>query len=137
MKAKGKITKTEIALLFLAAVFLIAMMVMTVRTGRIMKSADYVVTTGRKTEETVTPEAAQPVNVNTADPEQLQTLPGIGPALAQRIVDDRSANGPFLSAEDLLRVSGIGEKTLEDLRPYITVEAAPSAKEMPTEDKNT
>jgi len=54
----------------------------------------------------------QPININSATMEELIMLPGIGPALAQRIVDDRSAHGPFVSVEDLERVSGIGPKTI-------------------------
>lgn len=61
------------------------------------------------------------VNVNTATLEQLETLPGIGEVLAQRIVDHRELHGPFRTVEDLLNVSGIGESRLEDLRPRITV----------------
>jgi competence protein ComEA len=62
-----------------------------------------------------------PVNINTATLEELETLPGIGPAIGQRIVDYRTAHGPFRSIDDLLNVSGIGEKRLADLRPNITV----------------
>jgi competence protein ComEA len=63
---------------------------------------------------------AEPVNVNTAPADELQTLPGVGPKLAQRIVDER-AKRPFATVEDLRRVSGIGPKTLEKLRPFVTV----------------
>lgn len=61
------------------------------------------------------------ININTASMEKLQELKGIGPALAQAIVDYRNEHGPFQRTEDLLEVKGIGPKTLEDLRPYITV----------------
>jgi competence protein ComEA len=61
------------------------------------------------------------ININTADQAALESLPGIGPTLASRIIDHRTANGPFRSVEDLLEVSGIGKKTLENLRPHITV----------------
>ena len=53
-----------------------------------------------------------PVNINTAGVEELKTLNGIGDSLAQAIVDDRERNGPFTSVDDLVRVSGIGAKTL-------------------------
>ncbi len=53
--------------------------------------------------------APGPVDLNHASATQLQTLPGIGPVLAQRIVDDRDANGPFSSVSDLTRVSGVGD----------------------------
>jgi competence protein ComEA len=61
------------------------------------------------------------VNLNRAGRQALETLPGIGPALAQRIIDDRKANGPFKSVDDLARVSGIGPKTVERLRHLVTV----------------
>ncbi len=62
------------------------------------------------------------VNINTASVERLQTLPKIGPVLAERIVDYRSQNGPFRSKNDLTQVNGIGPKTLERLRERIIVE---------------
>lgn len=71
--------------------------------------------------ETTAPEVKYPININTATPEQLQLLPGIGPVLAQRISDYRTELGAFTSVEELLDVKGIGEKTLEKLLPYITV----------------
>lgn len=60
------------------------------------------------------------VDLNTADEALLDTLPGIGPATAQRIVQDRSANGPFRRVDDLLRVPGIGPKKLDALRDLVT-----------------
>ena len=62
-----------------------------------------------------------PVNINTASARELDALPGIGEKLAQRIIDYRSANGPFQSVDDLIKVKGIGEKTLEKIKPYATV----------------
>ncbi|PZN12274.1 MAG: hypothetical protein DIU69_04160 [Bacillota bacterium] len=59
------------------------------------------------------------VDINRAGVDELEQLPGIGPALAQRIVADRQVNGPFRRPEDLARVSGIGEKKLAQLLPYI------------------
>lgn len=61
------------------------------------------------------------VNINTADQAQLDTLPGIGSALAQRIIQYREANGPFKAIEDLKDVSGIGDKNFENLKDRITV----------------
>lgn len=61
------------------------------------------------------------ININTATEAELQQLPGIGEALAAAIVDDRASNGPFASIEDLMRVSGIGEKKFAKLRDGICV----------------
>lgn len=63
-----------------------------------------------------------PVDLNTAGAADLERLPGIGPALAARIVEFRTRNGPFLFAEDLLMVRGIGERTLERLIAQVTVD---------------
>lgn len=62
-----------------------------------------------------------PININTADVDALCTLPGIGPVIAQRIVDYRQQNGPFALVEDVTRVSGIGQATLAKIRDHITV----------------
>jgi len=61
------------------------------------------------------------VDLNRADRAALQGLPGVGPVLAERILEDRKHNGPFRSVEDLRRVKGIGEKTLERIRPHVAV----------------
>lgn len=62
-----------------------------------------------------------PVNINVADAEALKTLPGVGEATALAIIEDRKANGPFRSPEDLMRVSGIGEKKFARLKDGICV----------------
>ena len=59
------------------------------------------------------------LDLNTATADELRSLPGIGPVLAQRILDRRGELGMFRSEEDILSVPGIGEKTLEKIRPYI------------------
>jgi competence protein ComEA len=61
------------------------------------------------------------VNLNTATAEQLDTLPGVGPVTAQKILDWRGAHGAFSSVDELLEVDGIGEKTLADLAPHVTL----------------
>lgn len=65
-------------------------------------------------------ETTQLININTATLEQLQTLPGIGPTYAQRIIDYREQHGPFTSVSELIHVEGIGEKRLEDLWDLVT-----------------
>jgi len=61
------------------------------------------------------------VDVNTASEKDLQSVPGIGPALAKRIVEFRDEHGAFERVDDLLKVRGIGEKSLVKLRPHLTV----------------
>lgn len=61
------------------------------------------------------------ININTADAETLTTLNGIGPRKAQKIIDYRSSNGNFTSINEIMNVSGIGEKTFEKIKNNITV----------------
>lgn len=61
------------------------------------------------------------VDINSATVEQLQALPGIGPALAQRIVEHREMQGPFKSIEGIKAVKGVGEKKFESIQAMITV----------------
>lgn len=61
------------------------------------------------------------VNLNTADSLGLQQLPGVGPAKAQAILTFREENGPFSSVDDLLQISGFGEKTVEKLRGMVSL----------------
>jgi competence protein ComEA len=60
------------------------------------------------------------VNINSASVAELETLPGVGPATAQKIVDDREKNGPFAAPEDLMRVPGIGPKKFEAMKDLVT-----------------
>lgn len=80
----------------------------------------YTVTTQDRTDEITAPTRVL-VNINTADAEELETLTGIGPSLAQAILDYRAEHGAFRSAEDLLLVKGIGEAKLEGFRAEITL----------------
>ena len=65
--------------------------------------------------------SAGPVSINTADLAALDTLPGVGPVLAQRILDWRAEHGRFTTVDELGEVSGIGEKLMERLRPLVTL----------------
>ncbi len=61
------------------------------------------------------------INLNTAESTQLELLPRIGPALAQRIIEFRKKNGSFKSTEDLMLVRGIGEKSFQQMKPYLSI----------------
>ncbi len=71
---------------------------------------------------------AGPVNINTASVEEFDALPGIGPAIAKRIVDYRREHGPFTKLEDLLSVKGVGAKLLGRIRDRLTLGAPKDAK---------
>jgi len=68
------------------------------------------------------------LNINTATIEEFQMLPGIGEATAKNIVEYRKVNGPFQSVDDLLKVKGIGEKRLKDIKPYCRLEGKSTLK---------
>ena len=61
------------------------------------------------------------VNINTADATALETLPRVGPAMAKRIIDWRTKNGRFTAVEDLMSVTGVGEKTFDELKELVTL----------------
>jgi competence protein ComEA len=71
--------------------------------------------------------AGTPVNLNSATVAQLEALPGIGKATAERIVEYRQKNGSFKKPEDLMNVRGIGEKNFLKLKPLVTVGAPRTA----------
>lgn len=62
------------------------------------------------------------VNINAASAKELQTLPGIGPVTAQRILDYRTDKGPFASLDDLLKVKGLGQNTLQKISDRIVLQ---------------
>ena len=76
----------------------------------------------------------EPLDLNAATVEQLQKLPGIGPATAKAIVRFREKSGPFRRVEDLLAIRGITKKKLEKIRPLVTVKEVPKdeARKTPT-----
>ena len=67
------------------------------------------------------------ININTASAAELESLPRVGPKVAQRIVDFRTKNGGFKKVEEIMKVQGIGEKVFEQIKDLITVggESAP------------
>src|ERR1700749_495520 len=77
---------------------------------------------------------AHPINVNTASPSELEQVPGIGPATAEKILQARKSYGAFKSVDDLLAIRGIGSKRLEKMRKYLTVSRA--APQKPQAAKN-
>ena len=81
--------------------------------------------TGQKLSAAETETQTGLVNLNTADETALQTLPGIGPELASRIVAYRRDVGPFVAIEQIMDVEGIGEVRFARMEPYITVEDTP------------
>lgn len=102
--------------------------------ARVLTDGEQVLVAGRVTEPSVPgapPPSAVPsgtvtsstslVSINTGTLEQLDALPGIGPVLAQAIIDYRTQNGPFVSIEQLLDVSGIGDATFADLQGLVTL----------------
>lgn len=79
------------------------------------------VSTAASVETTGAEEVSFPLDINQADSEALQALPGIGEVLAGRIIAYRDENGPFSSPDQLMNVEGIGEKRLEAILDYITI----------------
>ena len=82
---------------------------------------EYVSVSGTSASDETTAQSGK-ININTAASVVLDTLPGIGPVLAQRIVAYREEHGPFASVEELAKVEGIGSKTLLEILDLITVE---------------
>jgi len=74
----------------------------------------------------------KPVNINTANSEELQQVPGIGPATAQKILQMRKSYGAFKSVDDLLAIRGLGQKRLDKMRKYLTVVKVIASKTAPS-----
>jgi len=79
-------------------------------------------TSGTSDSKTADSGASRLVNINTATSNELQTLRGVGPVMAGRIIEYREKNGPFKNKSDIKKISGIGEKTYESLANHITVD---------------
>jgi competence protein ComEA len=71
------------------------------------------------------------VNVNTASAEELELLPGVGPARARAIIAHRTERGEFKKAEDLIGVGGIGERAFERIRPHVAVSGKTNVRQEP------
>jgi len=69
----------------------------------------------------VVPSSSELININTASQTELESLPGIGPTTAQKIIAYRDQNGPFVNIQDIINVSGIGPGTYERIKDLITV----------------
>ena len=111
----------EGALLGLTGLFLCLLLGLFLRDRAAMEAPTSVETALTAPVEEVRPDLS-PVNLNTADEAALTALPGIGVALAARIVEYREAHGPFEAVEDLTNVSGIGQGKLAALEGLVTVE---------------
>ena len=139
MNLLGKITKTQLLLLFMTLCFLISLFFLYEKASDVAAGVDYTITVTQREPEKVTPEPPKEpalVDINTATFDELQTLSGIGPVIAQRIIDYRTENGAFTSIEDLLNVKGIGEATLNKFRDRVTVSAQDEQEESATPEEN-
>ncbi len=121
MESQEKFGAVHIVLLGLTAAFLAALFVAARQDRTAAPAGDYTVTVGRAVpQEELVPEK-EPLDINSATAEELEELMGIGPVLAQAIVEYRAAHGPFSSVDELLEVSGIGEGKLDGIRADVTV----------------
>lgn len=108
-------------LAILTLAYLVSLAWLTVRENRSEYRSGYRVSTERSVSaEALAPEK-KPLDLNTATAEELEQLRGIGPVLAQAIVEYRSAHGGFSSVEELLEISGIGEAKLEAIRGDVVI----------------
>lgn len=135
MNILQKISKTEWLMLALTVVFLAALSLLYLRAADVADGTDYTITVTHQEDEPVTPEPPAPININTASAEELETLPDIGPALAERIIAYRETHGLFKNVDDLINVKGIGEAVLSELRDLVSVGSS-SGELNRSEDRN-
>jgi len=107
-------------------------MICNTRYGRVLSlallTAFGLVLAGSSLAENVSPRLVGTVNINTATPEQLELLPGIGESRANAVVAIRKQRGGFKSVDELTEVKGIGEVALERLRPFVSTEGKTTAQ---------
>ena len=107
-------------------------MICNTRYGRVLTlsllTAFGLVLAGSSLAENVSPRLVGTVNINTATPEQLELLPGIGESRANAVVAIRKQRGGFKSVNELTEVKGIGEVALERLRPFVSTEGKTTAQ---------
>lgn len=118
---KTKVSGVYLVLAALTVLFAVSLVFLHKTAYEGASHGNYTVTTQDKTDKITAPtRVVTLVNVNTATAEELETLTGIGPSLAQAIIDYRAEHGDFTAAEDLLNIKGIGEAKLEGFRAEIT-----------------
>jgi competence protein ComEA len=108
--------KTTAARRCVVAVLAIGLIAVSVATAPVLAQ------NGSRTAAAEGPPAAK-IDLNQATLDQLETIPGVGPSLARRILDFRTEQGPFRRIEDLLKIKGIGEKSFQKMQAYVMVEA--------------
>lgn len=123
-------TKSEWILLIITAVFLCVLLILYYRDQTALETGPVIRTELPVSSEDLPmpeplpePEPSKPVDINSADVQELIELPGIGEKLAERILEYRAANGSFSNVDELLNVSGIGQQKLDAIRDLITVQA--------------
>ena len=116
--------KQGVTILLIVAIVFASVLIGFFLGRNIGKSPVYISKSPESTSPTAATEATQPaskININTASAQELESLPGIGPVIAQRIVDYRNENGAFQTVSELTNVKGIGLSLLEKVMDYVTV----------------
>lgn len=105
--------------LCIALIFSITLCCIVAPVDSYAKSSDTTTQVEKMAKKSSTKAEVKNVNINSADKEMLAQIPGVGPVTADAILKYRKANGNFKSTNDLLSVKGIGEKTLEKMKPFV------------------